>query len=274
MSSVSLDATSSLQIKRGQSSGYKGNNTGRRIGARPAPPGKLAQPLDLGRTVNAALLRQAANGSLDKKLSLAETDLHVQIRNQDPKRLVIFLIDTSDSMGDGPTARISAALGASMTLAARSYLSRDQVCLITFRDHEAQLVVPPTNSVSRLKHQLKTLPVGGATPLSAGLQKAQNVIRQVRAKSPLTTPLLVLLSDGEATSPLVKGADPKTEALRLAKEIAEKKIPVLVIDTQEDYRNSFMRQLAENMQSPCHHILNLKAGNIVDLIDTNEMSHD
>jgi magnesium chelatase subunit D len=199
---------------------------------------------------------------------LSESDLHVQIRSQDPKRLVIFLIDTSDSMGDGPTARISAALGASMTLAARSYLSRDQVCLITFRDRDAQLVVPPTNSVSRLKQQLKKLPVGGATPLSAGLQKAQTVINQVQAKSPLTTPLLVLLSDGEATSPITAGKDPQTEALEVARQLANIKIPALVIDTViENRRQAFMPQLAEALETECHHIHDLQAGSILNLID-------
>ena len=155
-----------------------------------------------------------------------------------------------------------------MTLAATSYLSRDQVCLITFRDRDAQLVVPPTNSVSRLKQQLQKLPVGGATPLSAGLQKAQTVINQARVKSSQTTPLLVLLSDGEATTPLAEGEDPQTEAIEMARQIASIKIPALVIDTVTEKRQQgFMPQLAKALGTECHHIHDLQAGNILNLID-------
>ena len=53
----------------------------------------------------------------------------------------------------------------------------------------------------RIRQQLNRLPIGGATPLAAGLQKAGQVINQARRKDRAVEPLLVLISDGEATTP-------------------------------------------------------------------------
>ncbi|PLX78932.1 MAG: magnesium-chelatase subunit D, partial [Desulfuromonas sp.] len=48
-------------------------------------------------------------------------------------------------MGEGATrSRISVAKGAILSLLDQAYLNRDKVCLITFRDDEADIVLPPT----------------------------------------------------------------------------------------------------------------------------------
>jgi magnesium chelatase subunit D len=194
--------------------------------------------------------------------------LHLQVRSRPGHRLVVFVIDTSDSMGDGPTARISAALGASLALAARAYLNRDRVCLVTFRDHEARLAVPPTASVTLLRQAMHRLPVGGATPLAAGLQKALEVIRQARIKNPGVTPLMVLVSDGEATVPLEPGADPIEEALQLATRMRREEIPALVIDTLEQHkRQNLMPRLARALGAECRHIHDLRSAQILELIE-------
>jgi magnesium chelatase subunit D len=182
--------------------------------------------------------------------------------------LVVFVIDTSDSMGDGPTARISAALGASIALAANSYLNRDQVCLVTFRDREAQIVVPPTNSVTKLRQQLQSLPIGGATPLAAGLKKARQLILQARIKSPAVEPLMVLLSDGEATVALENGGDPTEEVLSIARQMHQEKIRALIIDTNASYNHlSLMPRLAQALGSVYQQIHELRSGEVLQLIE-------
>ena len=174
-------------------------------------------------------------------------------------------------MGDGPVTRMSAALGAIAALAARAYLNREQVCLITFRDRHAQLVVPPTASVVRIRQQLNKLPVGGATPLPAGLKKAGQVIAQAKRKNQGIEPLLVLISDGEATMPLIAGADPVQEALAIAQQLGQEKIPALVIDTMPDHRQrTFMPRLAEALGTRCQHIHNLQTRQILQLIETSQ----
>jgi len=174
-------------------------------------------------------------------------------------------------MGDGPVTRMSAALGAIESLAARAYLNREKVCLITFRDHHAQLVVPPTDSVMRIRQQLNRLPVGGATPLAAGLKKAGQVIAQARCKDQAVEPLLVLISDGEATMPLHPGADPTQELLGIAQQLRHEMVPALVIDTMPGHlRRSFMPQLAEALGTGCQHIHNLQTRQILQLIETTQ----
>jgi magnesium chelatase subunit D len=200
--------------------------------------------------------------------SLAAADLHLQLRSRRPRRLTVFAVDTSDSMGDSPTVRMSAALGAIAALASKAYLNREQVCLITFRDRHAQVVVPPTNSVMRIRQQLNRLPIGGATPLAAGLQKAGQLINQARRKDRAVEPLLVLVSDGEATMPLHAGADPVQEALEIARQLRHEAVQSLIIDTAPgDRQQSCMPQIAEVLGTACQHIGHLQAGQILQLIE-------
>jgi Mg-chelatase subunit ChlD len=208
------------------------------------------------------------SAGVDQGLTLTKEDLHLQLRSRPKRRLVVFVIDTSDSMGDGPTARITAALGACLALATRAYLNRDQVCLITFRDREARLAVPPTASVTLVRQEMHHLPIGGATPLAAGLQKAREVIRQARIKHRGVTPLMVLISDGEATVPLEPGADPVDEALALATHMNREKIPALVIDTLEhQQRQSLMPRLARALGAECRHIHDLRSEQVLQIIE-------
>lgn len=273
MRAIDLPVNSKLPQKYGRKlEARQLTNKGRRVGARPMKAGEHAQPLDLGRSLNAAMIRRATSVVERDDPQLSPSDLHLQVRSHKPHRLIVFVIDASDSMGDGPTARMSAALGASLAIAGKSYLSRDQVCLITFRDKEAQLIVPPTNSVSRLKEQLKKIPVGGATPLSSGLQKAGQVIRQARIKNQQVTPLLVLISDGEATASIAPGANPGTEALILAEQLQKERVPVLLIDTQSSSKGqNLMPRLAATFNTVCHQVHNLQADRIMTLIEETEV---
>jgi magnesium chelatase subunit D len=183
----------------------------------------------------------------------------------------VFVIDASDSMGEGPEARIRAGLGACLSLAAKAYLNRDQVCLIIFRDHGARLIVPPTDSVTRVRQQLQSLPVGGATPLAAGLQKARQVISQARIKNPGVSPLLVLISDGEATTPLKNGAEPKREVLAIAKAMAKETIPALVIETLSGRQGQgLMSDLAKALGAECLRIHDLQTKVILQHIERSE----
>ena len=269
MSNINLDVSRYTRPHPGRDRELSGAaNTGRRIGTRPWPQTGPCLPLDTGGTINASVIRRVASQEPCLKSHLAAEDLHLQIRRRRRRRLAVFVIDTSDSMGDGPKARIEAALGASLALASKAYLNRDQVCLITFRDQSAQVVVPPTTSVTRVQREMKRLPIGGATPLAAGLQKAREVIRQARAKDQGLTPLMVLLSDGEPTSPLQPGANLTEEVLAIASGMHQEKIPALVIDALEQpRRSSLMSRLAAVFSTECHHIHNLRAEQILALIE-------
>lgn len=201
-------------------------------------------------------------------LTLTPADLYLQRHHQPARRLVAFVVDTSDSMGDGPTARMRAALGALLSLAGSAYLNRDQVCLITFREHTADLVVPPTDSVMLIRQRVQRLPVGGATPLAAGLNKACRVMRQARAKNPGLIPVMVLISDGEATASLEPGADPQRECLELAGALRRENFTSFVIDTSiEPQSRRLMPRLAEALGTDCHHLHSLQAAQVLTLVN-------
>ncbi len=60
--------------------------------------------------------------------------------------------------------------------------------MVSFRKQEAIVNLPPTGSIYRARELLKELPVGGKTPLAAGLRKGQGVLRNVMLKIPRVGP--------------------------------------------------------------------------------------
>jgi magnesium chelatase subunit D len=96
--------------------------------------------------------------------------------------------------------RMSAVKGAVLSLLLDAYQRRDKVGLITFRGTEAALALPPTSSVDAAAARLESLPTGGRTPLAAGLLKAHEVLRVERLRDPARRALLVVVTDGRATS--------------------------------------------------------------------------
>ncbi|MDQ3258886.1 MAG: magnesium chelatase ATPase subunit I, partial [Acidobacteriota bacterium] len=95
--------------------------------------------------------------------------------------LFIFAVDTSGSMA---LNRIGQAKGALAELLRRSYVNRDRIALISFRDRNAELLLSPSRAPARARGMLDALPVGGATPLAAGLCRVLDVAaRAARIKT-------------------------------------------------------------------------------------------
>ena len=92
--------------------------------------------------------------------------------------------------------RMNATKGAILSLLTDAYQRRDRVGLIVFQKDRATLVLPPTNSVQLAQRALMDIPVGGKTPLSAGLFLAGDVLRQEKIHHPDIEPLLIVLTDG------------------------------------------------------------------------------
>ena len=213
--------------------------------------------------------RQQAEGTSGLPLQPGATDWYRHRFEQRPHRLVLFVVDTSDSMGDGPETRMAAALSAAVTVARQAYLHRDQVALITFRDRAAILTVPPTGSVQRVRDRLHQLAVGGATPLADGLRLARDELRRARRKDPALETLMILLSDGEATVPLHRGGDPVADALAIAGDLRRDKVASVLIDT--GFAAAPVRllpRLAEVLGGRCKRLQELTTAEILQLLDT------
>ncbi|MER5320285.1 putative cobaltochelatase [Streptosporangium roseum] len=173
---------------------------GRTTGAR-TPEGRPAS-LHLKATVGAAAPYQLGRGRSGPGLLLRREDLREAVREGREGNLVLFVVDASGSMA--ARQRMRAVKTAVLGLLLDAYQRRDKVGLVTFRGTRAHLVLPPTSSVEAGAARLRDLPTGGRTPLAAGLLRAAEVLRVERLRDPARRPLVVLVTDGRATSGTVE----------------------------------------------------------------------
>jgi magnesium chelatase subunit D len=144
-----------------------------------------------------ALARPAQRVS-SPRFRIRVSDLRETVRVGREGNLVLFAVDASGSMAAGQ--RIRAVKGAVHSLLLDAYQRRDKVGLVTFRGVAADLALPPTSSVEAGARRLAQLPTGGRTPLAAGLALAARVLRAERLRDPDRRALLVVVTDGRATS--------------------------------------------------------------------------
>jgi magnesium chelatase subunit D len=187
-------------------------------------------------TIDAAASRLATGGSADhaghrdRAVVVEQRDLREAVREQRAANLVVLVVDASGSMGaDG---RIAAAKGAVVSLLVDAYERRDRVALVTFREDGAEVALRPTGSVEVARARLDELRTGGRTPLAAGIDKGLE-LALVAARGE-HKPLLVLVSDGRATSG-PDGADPLRAALEAAGKVRRMRVPAVVVDAEDGH---------------------------------------
>ena len=129
---------------------------------------------------------------------MAPADLREAVREGREGNLVLFAVDASGSMA--ARQRMRAVKGAVLSLLLDAYQRRDKVGLVTFRGTGAELTLPPTSSVEAAARRLASLATGGRTPLAAGLAQAARVLAAERLRDPRRRALLVVVTDGRATS--------------------------------------------------------------------------
>lgn len=189
---------------------------GRLIGAR-VPRGRVAS-VHLPATLRAAAPHQRARGwrpATGGTLRLAPADLRESVRQGREGNLVLFAVDASGSMA--AAQRMRAVKGAVLSLLLDAYQRRDKVGMISFRGDAADVVLPPTSSVEAAARRLAELPAGGRTPLAEGLRRAREVLEAERLRDPSRRPLLVVVTDGRATS---SGQGAVTRAAALLRGVA------------------------------------------------------
>lgn len=196
-----------------------------RVGRRGRFYGETTRVCDDGGTVALhASLRAAADRvtceglSEGANLSIMSEDVRYKVFSRKRGTLFIFAVDASGSMA---VNRIRQAKGALGKLLRRSYVERDSVALVSFREYRGEVMLRPSRSPALAKRLLDAMPVGGATPLAAGLARAHEIAARARRAGAGRISLLVF-TDGRANVPLdgVTGERGAKLRLRLEREIA------------------------------------------------------
>ena len=205
------------------------DHRGRYVGAT-LPEGKVTD-LAVDATVRAASpfqVRRSAYTDGNLALNVEPWDLRQKVRESRVGNLVVFLVDSSGSMG--AQQRMVAAKGAVISLLMDAYQRRDRVAMIAFRGTQSEVVLPPTGSPKLAQQRLDNLPTGGRTPLAQALADAHRLIKQQKLRSPDTPPLLTIVSDCRANVGMSGSGDPYDDALRLCEELRQEKVHSIVLD--------------------------------------------
>lgn len=184
-------------------------------------------------TLRAAAPYQRARGrTAGGRLELRAEDLRQKVRERKTRALLIFVVDGSDSvMARQLMARTKRVLLALLQFA---YEKRDRVAMLVFRFAQGRVVLPPTRNFGRARRCIEELYVGGCTPLATGLLEGLRLAETERLRDPAARPFLLVLTDGLANIDLsgnMRSDTPLHDALQVARDIAARQIPAVMIDT-------------------------------------------
>ncbi len=252
---------------------------GHYIQAKTVPLGEKVSDLAFDATLRAAAPHQKARRARPPKEQVGATepdktlaflierpDIHKKIRVKKISNLVMFVVDASWSMA--VAERMAATKGAIMSLLTDAYQRRDRVGLVVFQKNSATLVLPPTGSVDLAQRALQNIPVGGKTPLTAGLTLAYGVIKQHKLAHPEVLPLLIILTDG-AGNVSMTNLPPMVEAHRMANMIRDEHIRSVVINMEHAaFDQGLARKLAENLDGACLSLSDLRAESLYQVVKT------
>jgi magnesium chelatase subunit D len=231
-----------------------------------ADSGDLALDATLRAAAPYQLQRAGGNGLA---VVLQPEDLRAKIREKRIGNFLLFVVDASGSMG--ARGRMTASKGAIMSLLLDAYQKRDRIAMVSFRKNEAVVNLPPTSSIELAAHLLKEMPVGGRTPLSAGLAKTYETMRNYLLREPTARPIVIIITDGKANVALGE-KKPVTEALDLAGRLClDDRVRFIVVDTESQGLVHFglACKLAAALNAQYFKIEDLKADTLLNIAKEN-----
>ena len=190
-------------------------------------------------------------------------DVRRAVREGREGNLVIFVVDASGSMA--ARDRMAAVSGAALSLLRDAYQRRDKVAVITFRQQDARLLLPPTSSIHIAGRRLARFDTGGKTPLAQGLLAARDVVVREKIRDRARRSLVVVLTDGRATG----GPDPLGRARSAAARLVAEGAAAVVVDCETSHvRLGLAEQLAGYLGAPSVRLAQLRADSLIDVVRT------
>jgi Mg-chelatase subunit ChlD len=252
------------QAKGRRSRTHTKERRGRYVQSR-STPGKT-DDLAFDATLRAAAPFQVQRESDRKRVAFAihREDFHSKVRVRRAGNLILFVVDASWSMA--VAERMTATKGAILSLLTDAYQRRDRVGLVVFQKDRAILVLPPTHSTNLARKALADIPVGGKTPLSAGLAMALKTLRMEKLTHPEIMPLMILLTDG-AGNVAIGPQPPLAEAYRIADEIGLQKIRSVVVNMEHAaFDQGLAAELALHLGARCYTLRELRAESLYQTV--------
>ena len=199
-------------------------------------------------TLRAAAPYQKWRESNGCALVIKEEDIRTKVREKRTGNIFLFAVDASGSMG--ARERMKTVKGVILKILLEAYQKRDRVGMIAFRKNQAEVLLPVTKSVDFAQKKLAAMPTGGKTPLAKGLSKVEDVLDMLYRQDPLQDPVLILITDGHATTPLENGTDAVEDAMTEGERIGKRNIPIAVIDTENGFiKLGLAKKLARKMEA-------------------------
>ncbi|NVE94991.1 magnesium chelatase subunit D [Altererythrobacter sp. JGD-16] len=231
-----LAAIADGRLQRSASAGGAGKRTqsnlrGRPLGARPGMPrggSRLALIDSLRAAAPWQTVRRREEPEASRAVLVRKDDLRVRRFEERAGSVTVFCVDAS---GSAAAARLAEAKGAVELILAQAYVKRSEVALIAFRGEGAEVLLPPTRSLTRARRALAGLPGGGGTPLASGITSGLQMAESIASRG--RTPFLVFLTDGSAN--IAADGTPgrgqaREDAEAAARRVAASGVEALLID--------------------------------------------